>query len=179
MTASAELPGWPVVPDCHGWLALDRRGVWRLRGEPVRHPGLIGFINANYRADEAGRWVVRNGPQKVYVTLAYTPWVVRLGADEAPVLHSGEPAGTVDAVHLDDEGSVLLATSSGIALLDDRDLAAFLAACHVEGGAPVDDETLCGLMDGKGRAWWKGVPITAISARDVPCTYGFEPAPAP
>jgi len=24
---------WPDVPDCFGWLALDRRGQWRMRDE--------------------------------------------------------------------------------------------------------------------------------------------------
>ena len=45
---------WPNVPDCFGWLALDRRGQWRMRnefaqanklsGDPIRHAPLIDFI---------------------------------------------------------------------------------------------------------------------------------------
>ena len=45
---------WPSVPECKGWLALDRRGIWRMRnefaqanhlaGEAIKHEGLIAFI---------------------------------------------------------------------------------------------------------------------------------------
>jgi hypothetical protein len=33
----------PEVPACYGWLSLDRRGRWRLRGETVTHAGLKAF----------------------------------------------------------------------------------------------------------------------------------------
>jgi hypothetical protein len=82
------LAKWPNVPSCTGWLALDRRGNWRMRdeaaqrsgaaGSTIRHPALLAFIARNYGADEAGRWFFQNGPQRVYVELAYTPWIVRL-----------------------------------------------------------------------------------------------------
>ena len=82
------LAKWPDVPHCTGWLLLDRRGDWRLRddaaqaagalGSPIRHAALIAFIARNYEADEHGQWFFQNGPQRVYVELAYTPWIVRL-----------------------------------------------------------------------------------------------------
>ena len=85
---------WPNVPNCFGWLALDRRGQWRMRneyaqanklsGEPIRHAALIDFIVRNYAHDDAGRWFFQNGPQRVFVELDYTPWVARLSADGAP-----------------------------------------------------------------------------------------------
>ena len=43
---------------------------------------LLGFINRNYERDEHGQWYFQNGPQRVYVELEYTPWVVRLASDE-------------------------------------------------------------------------------------------------
>lgn len=82
------LAKWPNVPHCTGWLLLDRRGAWRLRddaaqaagelGSPIRHAALNAFIGRNYECDAQGQWFFQNGPQRVYVELAYTPWVVRL-----------------------------------------------------------------------------------------------------
>jgi hypothetical protein len=45
---------WPDVPACYGWLSLDRRGRWRLKGEIVSHAGLIAFINSRYGPDDSG-----------------------------------------------------------------------------------------------------------------------------
>ena len=39
----AAMAKWPNVPDCRGWLSLDRRGQWRLQGSVVRHAGLAEF----------------------------------------------------------------------------------------------------------------------------------------
>lgn len=79
---------WPAVPNCFGWLALDRRGVWRMRddyaqtngllGEPIKHVALNAFISRNYACDTEGRYFFQNGPQRVFVDLEATPWVVRM-----------------------------------------------------------------------------------------------------
>ena len=62
-----SLMKWPNVPDCFGWLALDRRGQWRMRdeftqqnklpGQVIKHAALNEFIARNYACDEddAGR----------------------------------------------------------------------------------------------------------------------------
>lgn len=68
---------WPDVPACYGWLSLDRRGNWRLKGESVRHVGLTSYFNHRYAPDTLGNWIVSNGPQAVYVGLDYTPLVWR------------------------------------------------------------------------------------------------------
>ena len=111
---------WPDVPAVYGWLSLDRRGNWLIKGERISNAALREFIGRNYEADGAGRWYFQNGPQRVYVSLAYTPLVVHYEGDEL-IDHCGRlfAAGTL---YLDDEGSVLVAGSRGIALLDDRDL---------------------------------------------------------
>ena len=111
---------WPDVPAVYGWLALDRRGNWRIRGERVLHAGLRDFIARNYQADERGRWYFQNGPQRVFVALAYTPLVVH-HEGEALLDHCGERV-VPSAAYLDDEGSVLIEGGRAIALLDDRDL---------------------------------------------------------
>jgi hypothetical protein len=111
---------WPNVPAVYGWLSLDRRGNWRIKQERVGNAALREFIARNYQADERGCWFFQNGPQRVFVRLDYTPLVVHYEG-EALFDHCGCPfAGST--LYQDDEGSVLLAGESGIALLDDRDL---------------------------------------------------------
>ena len=114
---------WPDVPDVYGWLSLDRRGNWLIRGERIANPGIRDFICRNYAPDARGCWYFQNGPQRVFVALAYTPLVVRYEGD-ALIDHCGRAFAPTQAM-LDDEGSVLLAGEPGIALLDDRDLARY------------------------------------------------------
>ena len=74
-------------------------------------------------SDALGRWYFQNGPQRVFVALAYTPLVVHFEAD-ALFDHCGRPFQP-EQEFLDDEGSVLMLGKWGIGLLDDRDLAAY------------------------------------------------------
>ncbi len=128
---------WPNVSACFGWLALDARGQWRMRdaatqaaglpGDVIRHEALNGFINRNYAQElagpYAGAWFFQNGPQKVYVDLAYAPWVLRWHAVSATPLttHTGLVA-TAQAAWLDESGNLLLQTEHGVGLLHDLDL---------------------------------------------------------
>ena len=74
-----SLVKWPNVPACYGWLALDRRGQWRmrdefaqtnkLRGQVIEHAVLKDFISRNYASDTLGRYFFQNGPQRVFITL--------------------------------------------------------------------------------------------------------------
>lgn len=118
-----SLTKWPNVPAVYGWLELDRRGNWLIKGERIGNAALREFIGRNYEADERGRWFFQNGPQRVYVTLAYTPLVVHYEGDRL-FDHCGRPFAC-RSVFQDDEGSVLLEGERGIALLDDRDLARY------------------------------------------------------
>jgi hypothetical protein len=118
-----SLAKWPNVPAVFGWLALDRRGNWLIKGERIGNAALRDFIARNYERDDRGRWYFQNGPQRVYVSLAYTPLVVHYEGERL-VDHCGRafsPAGVLQ----DDEGSVLFAGGTTVALLDDRDLARF------------------------------------------------------
>ena len=111
---------WPDVPAVYGWLGLDRRGNWLIKGEKIGNRALRDFIGRNYQSDAQGRWFFQNGPQRVFVMLAYTPLVVRHEGDTL-LDHCGRPFAPIHAF-MDEEGSVLLAGESGIGLLDDRDL---------------------------------------------------------
>jgi hypothetical protein len=189
------LAKWPKVPHCTGWLLLDRRGTWRMRdeaaqaanaqGEPIRHAALIAFINRNYEGEPDGQWFFQNGPQRVYVELAYTPFIVRMThhheADErhphaSPhslrlTDHTGarfEPA----ACYLDDDGGVLFVDDGAparVAALHDHDLDLF--AEHLEfdkHGAP--------------HAFlWRvhnALRIQYIDRKDVPARFHFVHSPA-
>jgi hypothetical protein len=141
---------WPNVPDVYGWLALDRRGNWLIKGERIGNSALKDFIARNYQADDRGRWYFQNGPQRVFVTLAYTPLVV-CHEGEALVDHCGRPFWPSEAF-LDDEGSVLFSGTTGAALLDDRDLERY--AEHPE-------------------------KLSRIRASEVSRRFGFVPEPKP
>ncbi|HUN68606.1 MAG TPA: DUF2946 family protein [Burkholderiales bacterium] len=140
---------WPDVPDVYGWLALDRRGNWLLRGERIGNRALREFISRNYQADARGCWYFQNGPQRVFVALAYTPLVVHFEG-QALLDHCGRPFQPAQAF-VDEEGSVLIWGNSGIGLLDDRDLAHY--AERAEG-------------------------LPGIDSKAVPGRFGFRPRPA-
>ena len=84
---------WPNIPHCFGWLALDRRGQWRMRdefaqanklaGSVIQHAALNEFISRNYACDSLGRYFFQNGPQRVFITLDATPWIARIIPSES------------------------------------------------------------------------------------------------
>ena len=107
-----------------------------------------------------------------------TAWIFRR-QDDGFFSHTGQPAGTIHAVHLDENGSILLETTLGIGLLDDRDLAEFFAECRSTTGAPADDESLLSLMSGSGNSPvnWQSMPLQRIVAVDLPKRFNFVPRP--
>ena len=134
---------WPNVPNCYGWLALSARGDWDLRddaaqaagpfagagstvtskGSELRHEKLIGFINRNYAADDAGCWYFQNGPQRVYVELESTPLIARLLPDGAVHAHTGSSLN-IQRCLVDEAGHLYLDCNEGLARLHTQDLVA-------------------------------------------------------
>ncbi|RKT24960.1 hypothetical protein B0G69_0652 [Paraburkholderia sp. RAU2J] len=182
------LAKWPNVPSCTGWLMLDRRGNWRMRdeaaqasgspGTPIRHEALLGFINRNYGADEHGQWFFQNGPQRVYVELGYTPWVVRLSANADGTLALQDQAGGAfepAAAFVDEEGGILFADNADnaarprVAVLHDHDLEIF------SNHATLADDSMSGEFHWNDQAV---LPLQAIRRGEVATRFGFEPSPA-
>ncbi|WP_050477410.1 DUF2946 family protein [Herbaspirillum rhizosphaerae] len=151
---------WPNVPHCFGWLMLDARGNWRMRderaqhlklpGDKILHPALLGFINRNYTHDTEGRWYFQNGPQRVYVDLEISPYIVRTDPSAGFVLHTGETLPMPSQAWLTQEGRLLLVAGEVVAALDDRDAAGVLAALTLD-GAPASDEQIMAWLEGKHR----------------------------
>ena len=139
---------------------------------------LFRSINRQYGCDESGCWFLQNGPQRVFVSLGYTPWVYHRDGG-AFVSHNGQQAGAVKAAFLDGEGNILLESELGIGLLDDRDLAHFLGECRTAAGHATDDDDLLALLTGNDDTsiCWRTLPLQRIAAVDVPKRFKFEPHP--
>jgi hypothetical protein len=186
---------WPNVPNVYGWLKLDRRGQWLVKSragsdagavfERISNRAVVDFIGRNYQADEKGRWFFQNGPQRVFVTLEYTPLVYRLRSDgESVEAHTGAAPKVVLRAWVDDAGQLVLDTDLGPGIVLDRDLARLLEKIVVTDGRPADDEAIESLAAGGTPALALGlgrkrVPLGSIAAADVPKRFKFDPAPRP
>ena len=133
---------WPNVPAVYGWLALDRRGTWLIKDESIGNPMLIEFIGRNYDCDDHGRWFFQNGPQRVFVRLAYAPWVLRTAPQGQLVTHTGLAITAVNGVWFDEDGVVILQTEHGAGVLDDRDVEAISAGFVASGGVGLNEDAL-------------------------------------
>lgn len=142
------LAKWPDVPSVFDWLRLDKRGQWRLKNEIVRHAGLVAFLGRNYAPDAQGRWYVQNGPQRVFVALDYTPWVIRTGVDSQLETHTGRPLTMLKAAMLDEHGQLLLESEHGIGVVIDRDLTKLLDTVCDASGVRASEAELLGAMSG-------------------------------
>jgi hypothetical protein len=162
------LAKWPNVPHCYGWLGLDERGNWYMRddrvqaagpfaqakGSLLRHEKLIDFIQRNYDRDAQGQWFFQNGPQRVYVELQATPWILRVASNRSVSTHSGLPA-RVQACYLDGSGRLYLETDAGFGLVHTQDMEA--ASEAIEAGEWRPEE---------------------IEAGELPARFGYVASPA-
>lgn len=182
---------WPNVPAVYGWLTLDRRGAWFIKGEKISNPTMTGFIGRNYAHDGQGRWYFQNGPQRVFVALDYTPLVYRAhrAADGRLELeaHTGTRSRDTTAAWLDEHGAVLLQTDLGIGIVHDKDLDVVMSAFADVDGKPLADDEIerrvqrLQLGEDAGlhlAATPSLVPVRAIQSADVVRRFGFEPRPA-
>lgn len=192
---------WPNVPDCYGWLALDRRGQWRMRdeftqqnnlpGQVIKHQSLNEFISRNYARDTQGKYFFQNGPQRVFITLDATPWIVRMiPSDQGvqlltqcqspiePIAALSDENGNIYIVgnitqtvyEASDRAQSKLETTEGIALLHDHDLDLFSELATLK-------EEACSF----GGSWnWHGkqLPLDPIHSAELTNRFQFIAKPS-
>jgi DUF2946 family protein len=183
---------WPNVPAVYGWLGLDRRGNWLIKGDRISNPMLAEFISRNYERDAAGRWFFQNGPQRVFVALDYTPFVYRLAEDtgsDAPLrieTHTGRLVGRVNSAWIDESGIVVLATEHGAGMVDDRDLDRLLPCFTDKRGAALTEDSVAEAIERLQSGGVAGLhfryrdqtcPVLAVTSRDVAAQFGFVQRP--
>ena len=186
------LQRWPDVPSVYGWLGLDRRGRWSIKGERVANAALIDFIGRNYACDAKGRWFFQNGPQRVFVTLAYAPYVYRTchaqDGELGLIAHTGTAADAPHAAWLDDAGGLLIETALGVGAIHDQDLLEVLGSLSAASGRPLDNDATERLLtrreDGGPVAallnlGGVALRVSTIRSADVPQRFGFDPSPRP
>jgi len=185
-TVKRALERWPGVPAVYGWLALDRRGEWRLRNpangafERIGNAALRAFIARNYACDERGAWYFQNGPQRVFVRLEAAPRVYRR-AGAGFFDHCGRDAGVIDAAWVDERGALYLSGAQGVGVVDDRDLEAVSALLEDAQARPLDPE-FDWRAAGARRAWLRlspsrRLPIDPIARAELEGRFGFVSDP--
>lgn len=178
------LARWPNVPALFGWLSLDRRGRWLIRGEPISRPQILETISRNYGADEYGRWYFQNGPQRVYVNLEAAPYIVRTDPEQGLLAHTGEAWPALDATWLTDGGLLVFQGGGKVGIIDDRDMAQCLPQLQMD-GAPVDDDALLAWLGSReeGRLFFeyqgRSLPVSFIERAQLAATFGFVSEPQP
>lgn len=181
---------WPDVPAVYGWLSLDRRGNWLIRGTPVNNTVFAAYIGRNYEHDSEGRFFFQNGPQRVFAALDYTPIVYRVVSGENAALaiesHTGSRAASISGAWIDDSGAVLLESELGVGLVDDRDLDRIVPFLIDANGTPLPEQALDDVMEllQQGRqapVWLKvgesNVKVQPIRAHEVASRFRFVAAP--
>lgn len=177
---------WPNVPAVYGWLSLDRRGRWCLRGEPVTHRRAIEFMNRNYGCTNDGRWYFQNGPQRVFADLDYTPWIYTLDDSRNLVEHTGNSVRALRGAWLDEEGNLLILSERGIGLLCDRDLERISNDLCFSDDAACDEESISRLVEGGALAKtepiflkWSDerIEVKPVLRERVAGQFAFEPRP--
>ena len=178
------LAKWPNVPAVFGWMGLDRRGRWLIRGEIISRPQIIETINRNYAADEQGRWFFQNGPQRGYVELGYAPFVLHVDGDGALRTHTDLPVENPTAAFIDENGALTLLTEHGAGLLRDQDLAWVLERLS-SGGRVADEEAVAtALAQGSGSETAlrldlgkRSLQAMRVDAAELPERVGFVRVP--
>ncbi|MFT4046554.1 MAG: DUF2946 family protein [Solimonas sp.] len=181
------LERWPDVPALFGWLALDRRGRWLIRGAPITRPQIIDTINRNYAGDGYGRWYFQNGPQRGYMRLEVAPFVLRVSADGAGLqTHTGLAVRRPTQAALDEEGSLIVVGEHGAGQLADHELDWALAHLAEDGHA-LDEARLARALarpsgGASGLTLRIGATVLAVQRVDreqLPARFGYVLDPQP
>jgi hypothetical protein len=181
---------WPNVPDVYGWLSLGLRGNWIIKGSAIANPGICEFIGRNYSADTGGRWYFQNGPQRVFASLAYAPFVLRTEGSGDPYLttHTGLHVHNITGAWIDETGKVIIRWPAGLGTISDRDLSEVANWMTNAEGIPVSDEAFMSVLEtpaphGSAGFWFnyrgQRLPVERVLSRVVPQKFAFERSPLP
>ncbi len=183
---------WPNVPHVYGWLSLDRRGKWLIKGDVIANPVICEFIGRNYAVDTQGRWFFQNGPQRVFVSLDYAPFVLRTSDDADPYLvtQTGLRLEQITGAWIDETGTVIVRWPAGLGSVTDRDLSQVATWFINAEGASISDDFLIKVLELPARhgsaGFWlsyrsKRFPVGRVLSEMVPQKFAFErfPQPAP
>jgi hypothetical protein len=164
-----------------------------LPGDAIKHAALNAFIARNYASDTDGRYFFQNGPQRVYVNLDATPWIVRMmptGNTEHPWQFQTqcESQLTPTAAFMDEAGHILIEgmltqtiwsaanqfreiERLSIALLHDHDIELFSGLASL-------GNTACAL---EGSWQWQGrdLALEPITAAELERRFEFQARPQP
>lgn len=195
------LARWPNVPHCHGWLALDARGRWRIGPgrETITHAPTLAFINRNYLPDAAGNWTFQNGPQRVYVDLECTPYVWRLVPHHADGMvlqdHTGHTATHASGAWMTDTGRFVIAAAGRVGVLHDHDTHLLLERLCDRDGELLSEAAASARLAGLGHEghtdpldaglWVRlpdtpaALPLLLLAEADLGRHFGFIPHPHP
>ncbi len=184
------LKKWPNVPDVFGWLSLDLRENWLIKDSVIENPGISEFIGRNYAVDEHGRWFFQNGPQRVFVSLAYAPFVLRTSGASDPYLvtHTGLRLERISGAWIDEAGTLVVRWPSGLGSVCDRDLAEVADWFTNADGTPVADETLIKRIESPAKhgsaGFWldyrnEKLPVGRVLSRLLPQKFAFDRSPQP
>jgi hypothetical protein len=181
---------WPNVPAVYGWLSLNQRGRWCIKGEPIGNPTISAFVGRNYAVDARGCWFFQNGPQQVFVDLEYTPFVYRLWPVDSSVYpiiesHTGARVERATACWLDDAGNALLETEFGIGVIEDASLQALLACLCDRAGNPLSLAQLERIIEAGFQVGHQAfllveqgkLPVQHLKKADVPKRFGYIQLP--
>ena len=178
---------WPNVPALFGWLGLDRRGRWLIKGEPISHPRIVQAICQNYAADAHGRWYFQNGPQRGFIELEYSPFVIRTnGGADGLVTHTGLEVQRAGCAYLDEQGAVLLDTEHGAGEIAHGDLDWVLERLTIGSRTVQEDDLVDALVLSSGmttalslRMNDRSLPVIRLDAAEAPSQLKFVRQPQP
>lgn len=182
---------WPNVPAVYGWLKLDFRGRWLLKGDPITNTTIREFIGRNYLADEKGQWYFQNGPQKVFIELEYAPYIIKLWRNSDGILiaetHTRIVIGKPSSCWLDDQGNLSIEWDSSVGSIEPQSLDLFIDLLVSEDGKKLSEKTLDAILAGNRKilssvkVQWNNhqLPLQFLEFEKFPERFSFNPFPLP
>lgn len=178
---------WPDVPSVYGWLRLDRRGRWLVKGEPISHRPTVDFIGRNYHCDAQGRHYFQNGPQRVFVDIDHFPHVLWLdgstGRSAAFVTHVGTPPARPRRAWVDPAAGVVVefdwtgSDTPAFGSVLDRDLPALIGCFTGADGHALDAAGWECLLEGRAPDSRLAVGDALLPVETLPPVHGSPPVP--